>query len=30
MKDYFSGKILESNIRSTERGFREVKTIKWQ
>lgn len=30
MKDYFSGDILQRNIRSTERGFREVNIVKWQ
>jgi 2-oxoacid:acceptor oxidoreductase gamma subunit (pyruvate/2-ketoisovalerate family) len=30
LKDYFSGDILERNIRSTERGFREVKIERWQ
>lgn len=29
MKDYFSGDILTRNMSSAERGFREVKTIKW-
>jgi 2-oxoacid:acceptor oxidoreductase gamma subunit (pyruvate/2-ketoisovalerate family) len=27
--DYFSGDILQSNIRSVERGFREVEVIQW-
>jgi 2-oxoacid:acceptor oxidoreductase gamma subunit (pyruvate/2-ketoisovalerate family) len=30
LKDYFSGDILQRNTRSTERGYKEVKTIKWQ
>jgi len=29
LKDYFSGDILQRNVRSTERGFREVKIVKW-
>jgi len=28
--DYLSGDMLQRNIRSVERGFREVKVIKWQ
>jgi 2-oxoacid:acceptor oxidoreductase gamma subunit (pyruvate/2-ketoisovalerate family) len=28
--DYLSGDMLQRNIRSCERGFREVKVIKWQ
>jgi 2-oxoacid:acceptor oxidoreductase gamma subunit (pyruvate/2-ketoisovalerate family) len=30
LKDYLSGDMLQRNIRSVERGFREVKIIKWQ
>jgi 2-oxoacid:acceptor oxidoreductase gamma subunit (pyruvate/2-ketoisovalerate family) len=30
LKDYLSGDMLQRNIRSCERGFREVKIIKWQ
>ncbi len=29
LSDYLSGDILQRNIRSCERGFREVKVIKW-
>jgi len=29
LKDYFSGDILERNIRSAERGFKEVEVSKW-
>ena len=29
LPDYLSGNILESNLRSTERGYREVEVIKW-
>jgi 2-oxoacid:acceptor oxidoreductase gamma subunit (pyruvate/2-ketoisovalerate family) len=30
LKEYLSGDMLQRNIKSTERGFREVKIIKWQ
>jgi 2-oxoacid:acceptor oxidoreductase gamma subunit (pyruvate/2-ketoisovalerate family) len=30
LKDYLSGDMLQRNIRSCERGFREVKIVKWQ
>jgi len=30
LKDYFSGKVLERNIRSTERGYGEVRVERWQ
>jgi 2-oxoacid:acceptor oxidoreductase gamma subunit (pyruvate/2-ketoisovalerate family) len=30
MGDYLSGDMLQRNLRSCERGFREVKIIKWQ
>jgi 2-oxoacid:acceptor oxidoreductase gamma subunit (pyruvate/2-ketoisovalerate family) len=30
LKDYLSGDMLQRNIRSAERGYREVKVIKWQ
>jgi 2-oxoacid:acceptor oxidoreductase gamma subunit (pyruvate/2-ketoisovalerate family) len=30
LKDYLSGDMLQRNIRSCERGFREVKVVKWQ
>ncbi len=30
LKDYLSGDMLQRNVRSCERGFREVKIIKWQ
>jgi Pyruvate/2-oxoacid:ferredoxin oxidoreductase gamma subunit len=30
LKDYLSGDILQRNVRSCERGFREVKILKWQ
>jgi 2-oxoacid:acceptor oxidoreductase gamma subunit (pyruvate/2-ketoisovalerate family) len=30
LKEYLSGDMLQRNIRSVERGFREVKIIKWQ
>ncbi len=30
LSDYLSGDMLKRNIRSVERGFREVKVIKWQ
>jgi 2-oxoacid:acceptor oxidoreductase gamma subunit (pyruvate/2-ketoisovalerate family) len=30
LKDYLSGDMLQRNVRSCERGFREVKVIKWQ
>lgn len=30
LKDYFSGDILERNVRSMQRGFREVTILKWQ
>ena len=29
LPDYLSGNILESNLRSTERGYREVEVTKW-
>lgn len=29
LKDYFSGDILQRNIKSTERGYQEVKILKW-
>lgn len=29
LKDYFGGELLEKNIRSTERGFREVEVREW-
>lgn len=29
LKEYLSGSILEKNVRSTQRGFREVKILKW-
>jgi len=29
LKDYFTGDILERNIRSAERGFKEVKVTRW-
>ncbi len=29
LKEYFSGDLLEKNIRSTERGFREVELRRW-
>lgn len=29
LKDYFSGDILTRNIKSTERGYQEVKIFKW-
>jgi len=27
--DYLSGEILQRNLRSTERGFREVEVVRW-
>jgi Pyruvate/2-oxoacid:ferredoxin oxidoreductase gamma subunit len=30
MNSYLSGDMLQRNIRSAERGYREVKVIKWQ
>jgi 2-oxoacid:acceptor oxidoreductase gamma subunit (pyruvate/2-ketoisovalerate family) len=30
LSDYLSGDMLKRNVRSVERGFREVKEIKWQ
>lgn len=30
LKDYLSGDMLQRNIRSCERGYREVKVLKWQ
>jgi 2-oxoacid:acceptor oxidoreductase gamma subunit (pyruvate/2-ketoisovalerate family) len=30
LKDYLSGDMLQRNIRSCERGFREVKILRWQ
>ncbi len=30
LKDYLSGEMLQRNIRSCERGYREVKIIRWQ
>jgi 2-oxoacid:acceptor oxidoreductase gamma subunit (pyruvate/2-ketoisovalerate family) len=30
LKDYLSGDMLQRNIRSCQRGFQEVKVIKWQ
>jgi 2-oxoacid:acceptor oxidoreductase gamma subunit (pyruvate/2-ketoisovalerate family) len=30
MEDYFSGSVLEKNVRSIERGFHEVKVVRWQ
>jgi 2-oxoacid:acceptor oxidoreductase gamma subunit (pyruvate/2-ketoisovalerate family) len=30
LKEYLSGDLLQRNIRSVERGYREVKVIKWQ
>lgn len=30
LKDYLSGDMLARNIRSCERGFREVKILRWQ
>jgi 2-oxoacid:acceptor oxidoreductase gamma subunit (pyruvate/2-ketoisovalerate family) len=30
LKDYLSGDMLQRNIRSVERGFKEVKILKWQ
>jgi 2-oxoacid:acceptor oxidoreductase gamma subunit (pyruvate/2-ketoisovalerate family) len=30
LKDYLSGDMLQRNIRSCERGYREVKILKWQ
>jgi 2-oxoacid:acceptor oxidoreductase gamma subunit (pyruvate/2-ketoisovalerate family) len=30
LKEYFSGDILARNIRSTERGYSEVKILRWQ
>ncbi len=29
LEEYFSGDLLQRNIRSTERGFREVKVLRW-
>jgi 2-oxoacid:acceptor oxidoreductase gamma subunit (pyruvate/2-ketoisovalerate family) len=30
LREYFEGKRLEQNVRSTERGYREVKVERWQ
>ena len=30
LKEYLSGDMLQKNINSTERGFREVKILRWQ
>jgi 2-oxoacid:acceptor oxidoreductase gamma subunit (pyruvate/2-ketoisovalerate family) len=30
LKDYLSGDMLQRNVRSCERGFREVKILRWQ
>jgi 2-oxoacid:acceptor oxidoreductase gamma subunit (pyruvate/2-ketoisovalerate family) len=30
LKDYLSGDMLQRNVRSCERGFHEVKIVKWQ
>ncbi len=30
LKEYLSGDMLQKNIKSTERGFREVKIVRWQ
>jgi len=28
--EYFSGEVLKKNVRCVERGYNEVKVIKWQ
>lgn len=30
LKDYLSGEMLQRNMRSVERGYKEVKVLKWQ